>query len=181
MDSRTGLLNTEEIEDDSRSSCNLKDSIRYLATSNNEFSNHAEFDTFSPIPSLTDAAILGSSSAKKSEDEKAYPVMLGMATGNPKYKVTQKEALAIAMAAPACANLRNALEKIYSNSRISTRYMAIPDFTPDQREEGDENFFPDNRYSLPVQVRQDKYKEVAVPLVTDICERAIAQAGSAED
>ena len=67
--------------------------------------------------------------------------MLGMATGNPKYKVTQKEALAIAMDAPACANLRNVLERVYSNSRISTRYMAIPDFTPTQKQDGDENFF----------------------------------------
>ena len=126
---------------------------------------------------LNDAAILGSGPAKKSDGEKSYPVMLGMATGNPKYKVTQKEALAIAMDAPGCANLRNALERIYSNSRISTRYMAIPDFTPDQKTDDDENFFPDNRFSVPVQVRQDKYKEVAVPLVTDICERAIKQAG----
>ncbi len=102
--------------------------------------------------------------------------MLGMATGNPKYKVTQKEALAIAMDAPACANLRNVLERVYSNSRISTRYMAIPDFTPTQRQDGDENFFPDNLFSVSVQERLVKYKEVAVPLVTEVCQRAIDQA-----
>lgn len=119
---------------------------------------------------------------RKPKDVKRYPIMLGMATGNPKYRVTQKEALQIAMAAPGCANIRNVLEKVYSNSRISTRYMAIPDFTPEQREEDDENFFPpDLSYSLPVQVRQEKYKEVAVPLVTDICKRAIAQAGVSVD
>lgn len=121
--------------------------------------------------------LLGSGSSKSASEEKRYPVMLGMATGNPKYKVTQKEALAIAMDAPACANLRNVLERVYSNSRISTRYMAIPDFTPTQREEGDENFFPDNRFSVSVQERLVKYKEVAVPLVTEVCQRAIDQAG----
>lgn len=106
------------------------------------------------------------------------PVILGMATGNPKYKVTQKQALKVAMNAPACAPLHNLLEKIYTNSKITTRHMAIPDFTPEQRVDGDENFFPDNKYSLPVQVRQAKYKEVAIPLVTDVCEKAIAQASA---
>lgn len=102
-----------------------------------------------------------------------------MATGNPKYRVSQKEALNIAMTAEGCTELRNVLEKIYANSRISYRHMAIPDFTdPSQRDPNDELFFPnDNTYSIPVQVRLNKYKEVAVPLVTDICKRAISQAG----
>lgn len=102
-----------------------------------------------------------------------------MATGNPKYKVTQKEALNIAMNAKGCAELRNVLERVYTNSRIESRYMSVPDFTePSKRDKDDELFFPaDGMYSLPVQVRQEKYKEAAVPLVTDVCKRAIKQAG----
>ena len=116
----------------------------------------------------------------KKKDTKRYPIMLGLATGNPKYKVTQKEALQIALRAPGCASIRNVLDRVYTNSRITTRYMAVPDFTPSQKTEDDELFFPaDGSFSLPVQVRQEKYKEVAVPLVTEVCNRAIAQAGIA--
>ena len=118
-----------------------------------------------------------SGSKKQSQEPKRYPVMLGLATGNPKYKVTQKEALQIALKAPGCASIRNVLDRVYTNSRITSRYMAVPDFTPDQNKDDDEMFFPaDGSFSLPVQVRQDKYKEVAVPLVTDVCKRAIADA-----
>eukprot|EP01035_Chromulina_nebulosa_P017595 gene17595-23167_t len=123
--------------------------------------------------------VIFSAPPAKKTSNKIYPYMVGMATGNPKYKVTQKEALNIAMQAKGCAELRNVLERIYTNSRISTRHMAIPDFTEaSQRDPNDELFFPnDGTYSLPVQVRQEKYKEVAVPLVTDVCKRAIADAG----
>jgi alpha-pyrone synthase len=121
--------------------------------------------------------LLGPKSSKKTES-KRYPVMIGMATGNPKYKVTQKEALAIAMKAEGCKSMRNVLDRVYTNSRISSRFMAVPDFTPDQRKDEDELFFPtDGSFSVPVQRRLEKYKEVAVPLVTDVCQRAIANAG----
>lgn len=114
----------------------------------------------------------------KKAESKRYPIMLGLATGNPKYRVTQKDALTVALKAKGCDSIRNVLDRVYTNSRITTRYMAIPDFTPDQKDDDDDNFFPDdNTYSLPVQVRQEKFKEVAVPLVTDVCKRAIMQAG----
>ena len=83
----------------------------------------------------------------------------------------------MAMAAPGCANLRNSIPNIYANTRITTRYMAIPDFTPSQKPADEDNFFPDNKYALNVQTRQAKYKEVAVPLVCDVARRAIEQAG----
>ena len=108
--------------------------------------------------------------------------MLGLATGNPKYKVTQKDALAIALKAKGCDGIRNVLDGVYTNSKISSRFMAIPDFTPDQKDEDDDNFFPDdNTYCFPVQVRQEKFEEVALPLAIDVCKRAIAQAGVSLD
>jgi alpha-pyrone synthase len=104
--------------------------------------------------------------------------MVGLATGNPKYKVLQKTALQVAMKAPGCATIRDILDRVYTNSRIVSRYLAVPDFSPDQKEEDDEFFFPaDGSFSVPVQIRLEKFKEVAVPLVTDVCQRAIAQAG----
>lgn len=116
---------------------------------------------------------------KEKAQEKLYPVILGMATGNPKYKVTQKEALKIAMGAKGCAEVRHILERVYSNTRISSRYMAVPDFVdPSKVVDGDVNFFPeDGSFSVPVQQRLNKYKEVAVPLVTDVCKKAIERAG----
>ena len=102
---------------------------------------------------------MGAKPQSKKAESKRYPVMLGLATGNPKYKVTQKEALQIALKAPGCASIRNVLDRVYTNSRISSRYMAVPDFTPDQNKDDDDMFFPaDGSFSLPVQIRQEKYK-----------------------
>lgn len=109
-----------------------------------------------------------------------YPFMLGLATGNPKYRVAQTEALKVAQAAPGCENLRSVLERIYANTRISYRYMAIPDFSPkEERDPKDECLYAEDRsnFSIPVQVRLDRFKKEAVPLVTDVCKRAIADAG----
>jgi len=108
---------------------------------------------------------------------KRYPVMLGLATGNPKYKVSQKDALKVALRAPECEGIKNILDRVYSNSRITYRYMAIPDFTPEQNTDGDELFFPEDGFCVPIQQRMEKYKEVAVPLVKRVCEEAIARAG----
>jgi predicted naringenin-chalcone synthase len=84
-----------------------------------------------------------------------------MATGNPRYKVTQKEALAVALKAPGCSSVRNVLERIYGNSRIATRYLAVPDFCPAQKADDDEFFYPeDGSFSVPVQKRLDKYREL---------------------
>merc|ERR1719271_1590831 len=56
--------------------------------------------------------------------------------------------------------------------------MAVPDFTPEQRLEGDDNFFDDDlNFRMPVEKRLDKFREVAVPLVTDVCARALKDAG----
>lgn len=108
--------------------------------------------------------------------------MLGLATGNPKYKVSQKDAVKVALKAPGCESIRNVLERIYSNTRITSRYMAIPDYTPEQRDPKDEFFFPeDGTYSVPIQERLVKFKETAVPLVTEVCKKAIADAGITVD
>ena len=110
--------------------------------------------------------------------ENVYPYMIGMATGNPKYRVHQKDALKLVQNAEGYKCIRDYLERIYSNTRITYRHMAIPDFTPEQRDPKDEFFYPgDGTYAIPVQKRLDKFKEIAVPLVTDVCKRAIEQSG----
>lgn len=118
-----------------------------------------------------------SSSVDKKKEVKLYPVMLSIATGNPKYRVTQKDALKVALRAPDCDGIKNILDRVYSNSRITYRHMAIPDFTPDQNKDEEDMFFPeDGTFRVPIQERMMKYKEVAVPLVKSLCERAIKEA-----
>lgn len=129
------------------------------------------------------AGVLGKSrSGKKSSSDVAYPYIKGMATGNPPYCVTQEDALAVAKSAPACQLMHDSLDRMYPNTKIRTRYMAVPDFTPSQKLPGDNFFFPaDHSFNVPVQVRLDKFKEVAVPLCQRVCEQAIADAGIRPD
>ena len=98
---------------------------------------------------------------------------MGMATGNPPYRASQEQALQVAESCPECTSIKPVLARIYGNSRIDYRYMAVPDFTPEQRLEGDDNFFDDDlNFRMPVEKRLDKFREVAVPLVTDVSARA---------
>merc|ERR1711975_197212 len=114
-----------------------------------------------------------------------YPIILGFATGNPKYRVSQEQAVTIAEKAPGIESVRPVLRRIYNNSKISYRHMAVPDFTPEQVTEEDPLFYPTGEgdyYKLPVQVRLDKFRETAVPLVTQVCKKALKDAGlSPED
>jgi alpha-pyrone synthase len=122
--------------------------------------------------------IIAMNSSRKRQTSKRYPVIIGMATGNPAYRVTQKEALAVAMKVPGCESVKPVLERMYGNSRIGSRYFCVPDFTPEKRLEGDEIFFPeDGTFTMPIEKRLDMFREKAVPLVTDVCRRAIENAG----
>jgi alpha-pyrone synthase len=115
---------------------------------------------------------------EKNVQEKVYPVIMGMATGNPKYEVPQQAACKIAQKAQNCERVAPILERVYNNSRINTRHLAIPDFTCDN--EGDDRFFPnDGTFDLDVQTRLDKFREVAVPLVTRVAKEAIQNSGVA--
>ena len=82
---------------------------------------------------------------------------MGMATGNPPYRASQEQALQVAESCPECTSIKPVLARIYGNSRIDYRYMAVPDFTPEQRLEGDDNFFDDDlNFRMPVEKRLDK-------------------------
>ena len=116
--------------------------------------------------------------AAPKKEQKLIPTIMGMATGNPPYRASQEQALQVAESCPECTSIKPVLARIYGNSRIDYRYMAVPDFTPEQRLEGDDNFFDDDlNFRMPVEKRLDKFREVAVPLVTDVCARALKDAG----
>jgi len=117
---------------------------------------------------------------KAAQKEEIYPIILGFATGNPKYRVSQEQAVSIAEKAPGIDSVRPVLRRIYGNSKISYRFMAVPDFTPEQVTESDPLFYPTGEgdyYKLPVQTRLDKFRTTAVPLVTEVCKKAIKDAG----
>jgi alpha-pyrone synthase len=129
---------------------------------------------------LATVLVLTLSSGKK--EERRIPVIMGMATGNPPYRASQQQALAIAESCPECASIKPVLARIYGNSRIDYRYMAVPDFTPEQKLEGDENFFDkDLMFKMPVEKRLDMFRAKAVPLVTKVCQDALKDAGVSID
>jgi alpha-pyrone synthase len=105
------------------------------------------------------------------------PVIIGIATGNPEFIVTQNEALAIAQRAPGHAKVRGILPGVYGNTQIHTRYFAVSDFTPERASDKHPTFFSsDLTFQMPLQDRLEKFKKEAIPLVVDTCNRAIAEA-----
>jgi alpha-pyrone synthase len=136
----------------------------------------------SPIPIIAACVIIFLSIAVyivngRIKSDKIYPVIIGMATGNPPFRCTQKQALSIAQKAEGCISVRPVLERIYSNSRIISRYFSVPDFTPSLVTADSPLFYPsDGSYQVPVSVRLEKFKEVATPLVCDVALRACKEA-----
>jgi len=122
---------------------------------------------------------------KSGEAEKTYPIILGFATGNPEYRVAQTHAVQVAEKAPGIETIRPVLGRIYGNSKISYRYLCVPDFSPaSEMLPGDSLFYPPGEgdwYKIPVQQRLDKFREKAVPLVTRVCKKAIEDSGLTVD
>lgn len=96
---------------------------------------------FSPFESCPLSCAVFRSYRKGKDEQTVYPVIAGMAIGNPQYRCTQDQALAIAQKCPGVESVKPVLERIYGNSRIGSRYFAVPDFTPKQAK-GDPLFFP---------------------------------------
>ena len=69
--------------------------------------------------------------AAPKKEQKLIPTIMGMATGNPPYRASQEQALQVAESCPECTSIKPVLARIYGNSRIDYRYMAVPDFTPE--------------------------------------------------
>ena len=108
-----------------------------------------------------------------------YPYMLGLATGVPKYKINQEDALKQALVAFGNDCNKEYVDQIYKNACITTRYMSVPDFSPASVKNANDDYFYRGPagYSVPIQTRLARFKKEAIPLVTDVCQRAIADAG----
>lgn len=55
------------------------------------------------------------------------------------------QALRIASEVPGTKSVRPTLERLYRNTCISSRYFAVPDFTPKKQLKGDPTLFPADR------------------------------------
>jgi len=133
------------------------------------------------------------------KNKKNQPIILSLETGVPKYKTLQSDALQYLL-----SNYKNnnnityqtIVKNIYKNSRIETRYLGIPDFMENMERavaegagergnsiggsrrssENEESIFFKNTDPIPIQLRLNKFKEIALPLVFDVCSRAINSA-----
>lgn len=112
------------------------------------------------------------------KSQSLLPVIIGVATGNPPYEVKQERALEIAMAAPGHKSVRKILPRVYKATQIQTRWLGLPDFTPEKADAKNPLFFDkDLTFQMPIENRLDKCKEIAEPLVTEVARRAVAAAG----
>jgi alpha-pyrone synthase len=114
--------------------------------------------------------------------ETRFPVIMGIAHGNPPYRVPQVEALKIARDAKNIESVKPILERVYMNTKINTRHLAVPDFHPEAIQEGDEFLFSDDGlYQVKVEDRLKRFRKCAIPLVTRVAKEAIANAGVSID
>ena len=98
------------------------------------------------------------------------PTIEAIATGVPEYTLKQSDAAKFVANLPSIQKNQARIEKIYKNTRIDTRHMAVDMLTDEQaafsREKGN------------IKARMDLYKQHAVPLAERVAGDAIAQIGS---
>ncbi|CAM9399797.1 unnamed protein product, partial [Phaeothamnion confervicola] len=105
-------------------------------------------------------------------------VILGLATGNPRYRVTQLQALQFTQRVGKLFNAAPILERLYSGSQIQRRYLAVSDYTPDEAAPDDPPFYPaDGSFSVGMERRCEKFRECALPLASEVGRRAMEEAG----
>ena len=119
------------------------------------------------------------------KNKKNQPIILSLETGVPKYKTLQSDALYYLLSNYKNKNnitYQTIVKNIYKNSRIETRYLGIPDFRGcdgapvECSMENEGTYFFKNIDPIPIQIRLNKCKEIAIPLVIDVCSRAINSA-----
>jgi alpha-pyrone synthase len=122
------------------------------------------------------------------KNKKNQPIILSLETGVPKYKTLQSDALYYLLSTYKNKNnitYQTIVKNIYKNSRIETRYLGIPDFRgcdgapvecSMENMENEGTYFFKNIEPIPIQIRLNKCKEIALPLVIDVCSRTINSA-----
>jgi alpha-pyrone synthase len=101
----------------------------------------------------------------KSNESKIYPIIEGMATGTPEHVIHQSDAAKFVANLPGLEQHKDRIEKIYKNTRITTRHLAC-NFLVD----------PDIIRDRSIQERMQLYKEYGVPLAEKVARQAIESA-----
>lgn len=95
------------------------------------------------------------------------PTIESIATGTPQHIVPQADAAQVVAHLPQLEQNRHRIEKLYRNTRIDTRHLAI-DLLSDE--------VVVSTSQLTIQDRMEMFKETAIPLAEDVVRRAIANA-----
>jgi alpha-pyrone synthase len=99
------------------------------------------------------------------ESSQTYPTIEGMATGTPAHIIHQADAAKFVANLPGLERHQDRIEKIYKNTRITTRHLAC-------------NFLIDSEivHDRSIQERMQAYKEYGVPLAEKVAKQAIEAA-----
>lgn len=106
--------------------------------------------------------------ASATNQAKQYlPVIESIATGNPEYMIRQSDAAQVVANLPNLEQNRSRIEKLYSNTRIDTRHLAV-------------NLLDESIVSITqhdtIQTRMQQYQKYAVPLAEQVSRKAIQSA-----
>lgn len=123
---------------------------------------------------------LNSSVQKSNSTTKAYanqfqfntsnqivPTIEAIATGTPNHTLKQSKAAKFVANLPSIQQNQSRIEKIYRNTRIDTRQMAVDLLTDEQA------VF--SRERSTIKARMDMYKEYGIPLAEKVANKAIAK------
>ncbi|MHC5675632.1 type III polyketide synthase [Nostoc sp.] len=102
--------------------------------------------------------------------QQLLPTIDGIATGTPNKVIRQSDAASFVAQLPNLAENQSRIGKIYNNTRIETRHLAIDLLS----EEGMALTANDN----PIQSRMQLYKEYAFPLAEKVARKALESAAS---
>lgn len=104
---------------------------------------------------------------------KRLPIILGLSTGTFPHQTSAKDSLMFALRAQAKSvhQDNSILKKLYTNTAIKSRCLAIPDFI-----ENSEDHFFNESFSMPVDQRLYYSIEIAAPFVADVASAALKQA-----
>ncbi|HEY9737593.1 MAG TPA: 3-oxoacyl-[acyl-carrier-protein] synthase III C-terminal domain-containing protein [Trichocoleus sp.] len=93
-------------------------------------------------------------------------VIESIATGNPEYITQQSDAAQRVASLPALKENSKRIEKIYQNTRINTRHLAVDLLAEDA--------LTPEQCAVPIQLRMQLFKEKAVPLAERVARQALA-------
>ena len=101
---------------------------------------------------------------------RVVPTIEAIATGTPSHPLKQSDAAKFVANLPSIQQNQSRIEKIYKNTRIDTRHMAVDLLTDEQA--------AFSRERNTIKARMDTYKEYGIPLAEKVAHEALAKIDS---